>query len=210
MSTEAMIEAIRTLKRQRERIGELEARVLAAEAKLQDLESSSCKRTRFATDSDQSRGTRTTYASSHRYITTEKEGEIIACRVCTQYTSSWCKTCNRCHVCSEGIFCKGDNRRIGLRALLEKRMDRAIWLAFRFGDCDPALGLITSAGMSPDFKRAACGSTLLMAACFWGKHDVVDRLRGLGCDIGITNAEGRTADSFAVEKGHSEIVSSPL
>lgn len=135
----------------------------------------------------------------HLYIPLEEEGELIPCTNCCQDVGDLCNRCHRCRTCNLGMVCRRNKR------LLEERMDHAVWIAFRSGDCDSAIGLVENAGVNPNYQRG-CRSTLMMAAAFWGKTKVIQKLLDLGADTTLQGISGRTASCFAKEQGHADIV----
>jgi len=87
--------------------------------------------------------------------------------------------------------------------VLSKRMDRAIWDAFRQLDFDPLLSLLDQ-GASASYVRLS-RETALMAAAYAGRDDVCRKLVALGADPSASDAHGNTAVTLAHTQGHHQL-----
>lgn len=91
------------------------------------------------------------------------------------------------------------------RAILERRVDRAIWEAFRTADFDPLLSLLDH-GVSPAYVREKGGcETALMAAAYHGHVDACKALLARGADVAACDRFGHTAVNLARKKQHIEV-----
>lgn len=91
------------------------------------------------------------------------------------------------------------------RAILESRVDRAIWEAFRTADFDPLLALLDH-GVNPGYVREkGGGETALMAAAYHGHVDACRALLARGADVAACDRFGHTAVNLAHKKRHSEV-----
>uniref|UniRef100_A0A7S3NJJ4 Uncharacterized protein n=1 Tax=Aureoumbra lagunensis TaxID=44058 RepID=A0A7S3NJJ4_9STRA len=88
-------------------------------------------------------------------------------------------------------------------SILAKRMDRAIWDAFRSAEFEPLLSLLDH-GASANYSRLS-KETALMAAAYCGRDDVAKRLLELGADPEATDSQGNTAVTLARVQGHNQL-----
>ena len=87
--------------------------------------------------------------------------------------------------------------------VLSRRMDRAIWDAFRKSDFDPMVSLLDQ-GAKATYARLS-KETALMAAAFAGRDDVCRKLLAMGADPAATDAHGNAAFSLAKTRGHTQL-----
>lgn len=166
------------------------------------------KRVRYSNDKKQvgfttlpcSTGSKT-YKMSHR-ATTYRCTKCVGCGFYEGGYLEQCAACGRCAQCMVNCFCKGRviaDKKDKLPLLMKRRMDRAIWTAFKTGDFDPICGLIvTQADVNLlDYQRQT-GETALMAAMYHGNEEMAAFLLGHGADASIRiRQSGMDATSFA-------------
>lgn len=91
------------------------------------------------------------------------------------------------------------------QTVLEKRMDRAIWEAFRTADFDPLLSLLDQGASAAYVREKGGHETALMAAAYHG-HDAACRaLIVKGADAAARDRFGNTAAKLARKNRHNTL-----
>ncbi|CAM9831775.1 unnamed protein product [Discosporangium mesarthrocarpum] len=89
--------------------------------------------------------------------------------------------------------------------VLTKRMDRAIFLAFKEeGHTDPIFGLL-NAGVSPNYRRST-GETCLHAAAYRGSLELARDLISRGASPHLKDAQGFLPVDLARMMGKQEVL----
>ena len=91
------------------------------------------------------------------------------------------------------------------KRVLEKRMDRAIWDAFKSKDFAPLEALLANGADAAHVRAAAGGETALMAAAYAGRDDLCRLLLAAGADPAHADNHGATAAYLARGKNHGTL-----
>lgn len=86
--------------------------------------------------------------------------------------------------------------------ILEKRMDRAIWDAFKTAEFDPMLSLLEQGASASYVRVQGGGESALMAAAYHGNEAACRALIKRGANAAARDRFGHTASSLARQKKH--------
>lgn len=100
-----------------------------------------------------------------------------------------------------------DARRADQTRILGRRMDRAIWDAFRTGDFSPVEALLGHGADAAYVRERGGGETALMAAAYHGRDDLARALLAGGADAAAADVHGHTAAHLARAKAHATLAS---
>ena len=85
-------------------------------------------------------------------------------------------------------------------------IDKAIWTAFRTGSFERVFKLVTHGRALINFQRkAADGTTALMAAAFHGNRRACEEMVKIGSDVSLMSVAGDTASVIAGRHGHADL-----
>ena len=96
-------------------------------------------------------------------------------------------------------------RRAQLRRLLGRRMDRAIWDAFRSREFAPIEALLGHGADAAYVRTEGGGETALMAAAYHGREEICRALLSRGADPRKTDKRGHDAAALARVKGNATL-----
>lgn len=86
--------------------------------------------------------------------------------------------------------------------ILEKRMDRAIWDAFKTAEFDSMLSLLEQGASASYVRVQGGGESALMAAAYHGNEAACRALLARGANAALHDRFGHTASSLARQKKH--------